>query len=189
MSFEFEPVDAIKGAFIGLRKVHSDSRGNFSELYREGWIDEAIGAKFVQQNQSFSDHGVLRGMHLQAENPQGKLVTCLYGEVLDVIVDLRPDSPTFLRSLALRLNWERGESLYSPPGCAHGFLVLSRHSIVHYNCTSFYEPAFDGGVAWDSPEIVENFGVHTRPNLSAKDRVLPTIQQYLRSLENVDDHE
>lgn len=183
MRFEFEPLPAIDGAFVMLRKVYQDDRGTFGELLREGMHPLPFPEKFVQQNASYSEFGVLRGMHLQRNDPQGKLVTCLLGEVLDVIIDLRPESPTFLRTASLRLNWQNGEALYSPPGCAHGFLSLSRMSVVHYNCTSFYNPEFDGGVRWDSPEIVEHFGHDLVPILSAKDRSLPTVKEYLKELE------
>lgn len=183
-SFEFAPLSEIDGAFVVIRKVRQDHRGNFSELYREGLLEETIGAKFVQANQSFSDFGVLRGLHFQRANPQGKLVTSLFGEVLDVMLDLRPGSPTFLRSYMIRLNWTNGEAIYVPPGCAHGFLVLSRYSIVHYNCTSFYDPKEDAGVRWNSPEIVDCFGRDANPILSAKDSRLPTVSQYLMELEH-----
>lgn len=197
MKFEWEPIKAIEGAVIMLRPVYKDDRGNFSELYREGVLEDYIGFQgnftatgereidgthFVQQNISVSTIGVLRGMHLQLGSPQGKLVTCVMGEIMDVMIDLRSDSPTFLKSTSLRLGWERGESIYVPPGCAHGFLVLSQYAAVHYNCTSFYEPENDAGVRWDSPELVDHFDGKLTPILSSKDRNLPTVQQFLKGV-------
>lgn len=177
--FSHHPLKEINGAFVVLRKIHEDSRGNFSEVGRDDIIP---GVEFVQSNCSFSHGGVLRGMHIQGENPQGKLVTCVFGEILDVGIDLRPESPTFLKSFSLSLSWKRGESVYLPPGIAHGFLALSEYAVVNYNCTTYHDPNSDGGVNWRSEEIVDRFGRRIEPIISAKDDALPTIAEYLERL-------
>lgn len=177
--FEYAAIPQIQGAYLFDRKMHRDDRGSFAEIYREGELTELIGARFVQANQSFSYQNVLRGLHIQKNNPQGKLINCLYGEVLDVMLDLRPDSPTFLKSFSVHLGFTSGMSVYVPPGCAHGFLSLSRFSVLHYNCTTIYDAESDGGVRWDSPEVVDQFGRMRMWELSPKDAILPTVQEYL----------
>ncbi len=177
--FEYAAIPQIEGAYAFDRKMHRDELGSFSEVYRDGELTELIGAKFVQCTQSFSYQNVLRGMHLQKVKPQGKLVTCLYGEVLDVMLDLRPESSTYLQSFNIHLGFSHGMSVYVPPGCAHGFLSLSRFSVLQFNCTTFYDASSDCGVRWDSPEVVERFG-RLRPwELSAKDAALPYVQDYI----------
>lgn len=178
MSFNpaFEPVGSIQGAYILDLPTYSDSRGIFSELWRSGCdFEQTIRRRMVQWNQSFSRQGILRGMHIQSRDPQGKLITCLHGRILDSIVDLRPKSPTFLGTFSTFLF--PGKALYAPPGCAHGFLVLSFDAIVHYGCTSFHNPEFDGGVRWDSPELGD--WPSRSPVLSPKDAALPLLRDYV----------
>lgn len=171
----------VHGAYIQTNKVHEDERGTFSEIYRYHDRKENE-APMVQQNVSFSFMGVLRGMHTQKENPQGKLVTCVYGSIWDVIYDIRKDSPTFGKGAALTLDFKSGESLYVPPGCLHGFLALSRFAVVHYSCTAYYDAKSDGGVRWDSPELREFFPEDIMPIVSAKDQNLPLLSEYLEQL-------
>lgn len=172
-------LDEIDGAFYVKRTIHEDNRGFFSEVLSKDLIDSR-GLEFVQQNQSFSYGGVLRGMHFQTSNPQGKLVTALYGVFLDVIYDLREDSPSFGKGAAIELDWQEGGMIYVPPGCAHGVLALSRYGILNYNCTTFYDGASDGGVNWESPELRSFFPSNISPTVSPKDAKLPYVTTYLK---------
>ncbi len=172
-------IPAIHGAAIYTRDVHSDHRGYFSEIYRNGSIPAVA---FVQQNVSQSDRGVLRGMHLQTTTPQAKLVTGLYGRVHDVLFDLRQNSPTFGHGVSIEIGQTEGQCIYVPAGVAHGFLVLSEIAIVQYNCSTFYDPAGDVGVRWDSPGIRTHFPTFIDPVLSARDRQLPPVAEYLKKV-------
>lgn len=168
-------IENIEGAYLVPLNVHVDERGQFFELLRDG------EKQFVQQNVSISRAGVLRGVHFQTESPQGKLVTCLQGTILDVIIDLRQDSPTFLETFATILSDEEPHSFYVPAGCGHSFLTLSDKAIVHYNCTSYYNKAHDAGVRWDSPELKPLYCLGSKqPIVSVKDRNLPTLAEYLK---------
>lgn len=167
----------VDGCVVTQRKVHHDERGLFSELHQ---IDRVGGLKMVaQSNYSLSHGAVLRGMHFQTKNPQTKQVTCLYGSVLDVVFDLREDSPTFLKFAMFQLNWREGTQITVPAGCAHGFLTLSQVSIIHYNCDQKYDRDSDAGVLWSSPELAEVWPADLQPTISERDRGLPTVQQYL----------
>lgn len=175
-----EPISEIQDAFMYLRKVHVDDRGSFNEVLR----DNIRGLpKFVQQNTSLSYGGVLRGMHAQKKNPQGKLVSCVYGTILDVVFDIRPNSPTFGKGIEKVLSNSMGNSIYAPPGCLHGFIALSRFAVVHYSCTTYYEAEHDGGVNWQSPEIRGFFPEDITPMVSRKDLSLPTLSEYLSKLD------
>lgn len=169
----------IQDSFFVQRNVNKDDRGLFGELWRDDWVE---GIKFCQTNIAESSLGVLRGMHFQTENPQGKLVTCLQGRILDVIFDLRPDSQTFMRGMSMLLTPVNCKSLYVPPGCAHGYVTLSNRSIVHYHCTTQYDKKSDKGVNWKSPEIMPLFGDCWRVRtVSSKDQALPFLSELMRS--------
>jgi dTDP-4-dehydrorhamnose 3,5-epimerase len=170
-------IPAIHGAAMMTREVHSDHRGYFSELYRNGSIPAVA---FVQQNVSHSDRGVLRGMHFQTTKPQAKLITCLLGRIHDVLFDLRRESPTFGQGYAVELDHAEGQCLYAPAGVAHGFLVLSEIALVQYNCSTFHDPKGDAGVRWDSPGLRSLFPSHIDPTMSARDRQLPTVADFLK---------
>lgn len=176
MNHQLKAIEQVEGAFVYKRKPYEDDRGIFSELYSERDVPQL--PKFVGLNQSFSFGGVLRGMHSQKNDPQGKLVTCLYGEILDVIVDGRQDSPTFGKGYSQILNFRSLEGLYVPPGCFHGFLTLSKFAVVLYSTTTYHDSQSDGGVNWSSPEIRQLFPSDISPILSAKDMSLPTWQEY-----------
>lgn len=166
----------IDGAFILDREnLFRDERGNFMELSRSCW-DELPG--FVQRNQSFSIHGVLRGMHTQRQNPQGKLITVSHGRIIDAIFDVRKNSKTFGQGFSMALT-NFGESLYVPPGCLHGFYVVSNGAVVTYDCTTYYKPEYDGGVRWDDEKIKGLFPPDIKPIVSQKDRCLPFLNEYL----------
>ena len=144
----------IDGLLIVEPQVHGDSRGFFMETYNLRDMQEAgLDMIFVQDNHSMSVRGVLRGLHFQKEYPQGKLVRVIRGEVFDVAVDLRENSPTFGRWHGIILSEENKKQFYISEGFAHGFLVLSETAEFLYKVTDFYRPGDEGGLAWNDPEI------------------------------------
>ena len=143
----------IDGLCLIRPRVFSDARGYFTETYNQQDMEQAgLGMRFVQDNQSASVRGVLRGLHYQAKHPQGKLVRVLFGTVFDVAVDLRPGSKTFgeWEGVTLRADFRQ---FYIPEGFAHGFLVLSERAVFAYKCTDFYHPEAEAGIAWNDPAI------------------------------------
>ena len=167
----------LPGVVIVEPKVHGDARGFFMEAHRHNrYADQGIAPEgFVQDNLSFSGGGVLRGLHFQNPDPQGKLVYVLQGEVFDVAVDIRRGAPTFAKWFGVRLTGENKRQLYVPPGFAHGFLVLSETALFTYKCTAYYNPDTDAGIAWDDPEVAIDWPVKN-PVLSDKDRHAPTLR-------------
>ena len=150
--------------------VFGDTRGYFMELHRQNKYSElGIASEgFVQDNISYSQKGVLRGIHYQNPNPQGKLVYVLAGEVFDVAVDIRRGSPHFGRWFGEVLTGENHRQLYIPPGFGHGFLVISDNALFGYKCTTYYNPEADAGFAWNDPVVGIEWPVE-HPRLSAKD--------------------
>ena len=146
---------SIPGVVVIEPLVRRDERGFFLETFhRRKFEEHGLPGEFVQDNHSFSTaRGILRGMHAQLHHPQGKLVRAVIGEVFDVAVDLRPDSPAFGRWVAEVLSEDNFRQLYVPPGCAHGYLVLSDTSHVEYKCTALYDRPDEIGLAWDDPEV------------------------------------
>ncbi|RYH24215.1 MAG: dTDP-4-dehydrorhamnose 3,5-epimerase [Alcaligenaceae bacterium] len=150
-------------------KVHGDRRGFFLELFQaERYVLAGIDRSFVQDNMSRSTRGVLRGLHLQNPRSQGKLVTVLHGEVLDVAVDVRLGSPTFGRHVRTLLTGENHRQFWVPRGFAHGFLVLSESADLFYKCDDFYNPENETVIAWNDPDISIEWGIEA-PALSARD--------------------
>ena len=144
----------IEGVYIIENKVFGDNRGYFMETYNKAQFEEAgLNMEFVQDNQSKSTKGVLRGLHFQTKHSQGKLVRVTEGEVFDVAVDLRKGSKTFGKWEGARLSAENKKQFYIPEGFAHGFLVLSDEAVFTYKCTDFYAPEYDSGVMWNDPDI------------------------------------
>ena len=144
----------IEGLCVITPTVHGDARGYFMETYNQNDMAEAgLTMTFVQDNQSCSTKGVLRGLHFQKQFPQGKLVRVIRGEVFDVAVDLREGSATYKKWFGIRLSEENKKQFYIPEGFAHGFLVLSDIAEFCYKCTDFYHPGDEGGLAWNDPEI------------------------------------
>ena len=144
----------IEGLKIITPTVYGDNRGYFMETYNYNDFKEAgIDQVFVQDNQSASKKGVLRGLHFQKQFPQGKLVRVIKGSVYDVAVDLRSDSETYGKYYGIELTEENKKQFYIPQGFAHGFLVLSDVAEFCYKCTDFYHPGDEGGMAWNDPEI------------------------------------
>lgn len=144
----------IEGLCVIEPAVHGDNRGYFMETYNQRDMEEAgLDMVFVQDNQSCSSKGVLRGLHFQKEYPQGKLVRAIRGSVFDVAVDLRKDSKTYGKWYGIELTEENKKQFYIPEGFAHGFLVLSDVAEFCYKCTDFYHPGDEGGLAWNDPAI------------------------------------
>ena len=144
----------IQGLCVIEPTVHGDSRGYFMETYNQHDMKEAGRERvFVQDNQSCSTKGVIRGLHYQKQYPQGKLVRVIRGAVFDVAVDLRKDSATFGKWYGVELSEENNKQFYIPEGFAHGFLVLSDVAEFCYKCTDFYHPGDEGGIAWNDPKI------------------------------------
>ena len=142
----------IKGLCVITPTVHGDTRGYFMETYNQKDMEEAgLTMTFVQDNQSCSTKGVLRGLHFQKQFPQGKLVRVIRGKVFDVAVDLREDSETYRKWFGIELSEENKKQFYIPEGFAHGFLVLSDVAEFCYKCTDFYHPDDEGGLAWNDP--------------------------------------
>ena len=147
-------VGGIEGLCVITPKRHGDSRGYFMETYNANDMKEAgLDYLFVQDNQSMSSKGVLRGLHFQKNYPQMKLVRVIRGKVYDVVVDLRVDSPTYGKWRGELLTEENGRQFLIPKGFAHGFLVLSDYAEFCYKCDDFYHPNDEGGLAWNDPEI------------------------------------
>lgn len=152
-------------------KVFGDERGFFLETFQAERYKEAAGIDlpFVQDNHSRSSRGVLRGLHYQVNKPQGKLVRVVAGEVFDVAVDIRPDSPTYGQWEGVILSAENKRQFWIPPGLAHGFLVLSESADFEYKCTDYYDPADEGCLIWNDPDIAIKWP-DIQPQLSEKDR-------------------
>ncbi len=166
----------LEGVLLITPKVFGDDRGFFMETYNSAkTVDKGVPEIFVQDNHSRSSKGVLRGMHFQYPQWQGKLVRAIAGEIFDVAVDVRAGSATFGEWFGVFLNDENKQQLYVPPGFAHGFCVTSDIADVAYKCTSDYQPQQDTGIRWDDPEIGIKWPV-TDPILSEKDCVLPLLK-------------
>ena len=162
---------SLKDVVILEPKVFGDERGFFLESYNEAtFAGLGLPTKFVQDNHSSSRKGVLRGLHYQLRQPQGKLLRALRGEIFDVAVDLRRDSPQFGQWFGLVLSAENKRMLWIPPGFGHGFLVLSESAEVAYKATKFYAPAFERSIAWNDPAIGIDWPLEGEPILSEKDQ-------------------
>lgn len=182
MSFEFtccklETGLEIKGLYEIYPRIFGDSRGYFLETYNEkDFFSAGLKMKFVQDNQSKSTKGVLRGLHFQTRNPQGKLVRVLDGSVFDVAVDLRNDSETFGKYYGVVLDSVKQNMFYIPEGFAHGFYVLSDSALFTYKCTNFYDPEGEGGLMWNDPILNINWNKflgNDKPILSIRDEKHP----------------
>jgi len=167
----------LPGVVLVVPDVHRDARGLFMETYharkyREGGID----ATFVQDNQSRSRRGTLRGLHAQLRSPQGKLVRTVAGEIWDVAVDIRPDSPTFGGWAGATLTEDNAHQLWIPPGFAHGFCVLSETADVEYKCSALYDPADEIAIQWNDPAIGIRWPI-ADPTLSARDQAAKALRE------------
>lgn len=161
----------IKDVKIIQPKVFEDGRGFFLETFEKKRYQEMLGIAldFVQDNHSRSSQGVLRGLHFQTINPQGKLVRVVRGEVFDVAVDIRPDSPTYGAWEGVVLSEENKTQFWIPPGLAHGFVVLSDIADFEYKCTDYYNPRYEGCLLWNDPTVGIKWPI-ANPTLSEKDK-------------------
>ncbi len=171
---------SIDGVLLIKPKIFGDSRGFFFESYtRRKYEQEGISVEFVQDNHSKSSRGVLRGLHYQISKPQDKLVRVTQGEVFDVAVDIRKDSPTFGRWEGFILSGENMLQLFVPKGLAHGFCVLSETAEFLYKCSDYYYPEDEGGIIWDDPDLNIEWPIDN-PLLSDKDKKYPLFKDIFR---------
>jgi dTDP-4-dehydrorhamnose 3,5-epimerase len=170
----------LEGCFVIEPKIFNDERGYFLESYNEKTFQNGIGqpVQFVQDNQSYSSKGVLRGLHYQTgEHAQAKLVRVLQGEVLDVVVDIRPNSKTYGETFSVVLSGENQKQFYIPRGFAHGFLVLSETATFFYKCDNFYNKESEGGIIYNDKSLNIDWKFSNDELLiSEKDAILPTIE-------------
>lgn len=174
----------IEGLLIIEPRVFNDARGYFIETYNEQRYREAgIDTVFVQDNQSCSSYGVVRGLHFQKPPySQAKLVTCTLGRVLDVAVDLRPDSPTYGQHFAVELSEENHRQFFIPRGFAHGFSVLSEKAVFAYKCDNLYHPEAEGGILLGDPDLAIDWLIPENERIiSEKDTKHPTFNEYTRN--------
>jgi dTDP-4-dehydrorhamnose 3,5-epimerase len=172
----------LKDVLIIEPNVFEDSRGLFFESFNSiTWEKLGLPFKFVQDNQSFSSKGVLRGLHFQqGEHAQGKLVRVITGKVLDIAVDIRPDSPTFGKWEFYELDGKSNKMVYIPGGFAHGFLALE-DSVFSYKCTAGYNKESEGGIIWNDPVLNIEWPIEN-PNVSEKDLILPNFESYFKKI-------
>ena len=176
-NFTFEET-GLEGCVVIKPKVFTDARGYFCETFRANLFAEAGLPVFVQHNQSLSTQGVLRGLHMQKQYPQGKLVRAMLGSVYDVAVDMRPGSPTYGKWAGVELSDSNMWSFFVPAGFAHGFLVLSETALFAYQCTDYYHPDDEAGIRYDDSAIGVEWPlarVGGQPQLSDKDAALPYL--------------
>ena len=170
----------IPGLLVFEPKIFEDSRGYFFEAYSErAFQEEGLYIKFVQDNQSYSKYGVVRGLHYQ-QNPyaQAKLVRAIEGAILDAVVDIRVGSPTYGQTFSIELSSENKKQLFVPAGFAHGFCVLSQTAAVMYKCDAFYNKEAEGGIRFDDPALNIDWGVpKDKMVLISKDLELPTLAE------------
>ncbi len=162
---------AIADVMVVEPKVFGDARGFFLESFNQQAFNQATGTnfEFVQDNHSRSSRGVLRGLHYQIQQPQGKLVRVVQGAVFDVAVDIRKSSPTFGQWVGVELNADNHHQLWVPPGFAHGFVVLSETAEFLYKTTDYYAPEYERCIVWDDAALAIDWRYQGAPNLSAKD--------------------
>lgn len=167
----------LPGVLLLEPKVFGDARGFFLESWnRETFAELGLDLDFVQDNHSRSAKGVLRGLHYQLNDPQGKLVRVVSGAVFDVAVDLRKSSPHFGQWVGYELSADNHRMLWIPPGFGHGFLVLSDTADFLYKTTAYYAPQWDRGIRWDDPDIGVQWPLEGAPTLSAKDQAQPLLK-------------
>ena len=169
----------IENLLIIEPQLFKDDRGFFYESYNKNNLDKVINIVFVQDNESKSDKGVIRGLHFQAPPfEQTKLVRCVSGNILDVAVDLRTNSKTYGKSFSIELSSENNKQLFIPKGFAHGFQVLSETAIVNYKVDNFYNPKSDSGIIWNDKDLSINWNLDLKPNISLKDSKLISFKEF-----------
>lgn len=169
----------IPGSFTFFNELHKDTRGTFFEAFNEKqWSELGLPIEWKQDSLSINKKGALRGLHIQLNNPQGKLIRCLSGTIIDCALDLRPASPWFKKYFLVQLDSNQ-KAFYIPPGCAHGFVATSSEAVVYYKCTTIYDQASDAGV---NP-FCRELGVTWQGNqyiYSSKDACLPSLSEFLK---------
>ena len=174
----------LKGCFILEPRKFEDERGYFFESFNEKTFNDLTQTttNFVQDKQSYSKKGVIRGLHAQAgEHAQAKLVRVLKGEVIDVAVDARPNSPTFGQHVAVHLSAENNKQLFVPRGFLHGFSVLSEEAVFFYKCDNFYNKESEQGILYNAPELKIDWGIDSGAEIvSEKDIILPTFNEFFK---------
>jgi dTDP-4-dehydrorhamnose 3,5-epimerase len=159
-------------------QLFKDDRGFFYESYNKNNLDKVINIDFVQDNESKSNKGVIRGLHFQLPPfEQTKLVRCVIGKILDVVVDLRTNSKTYGKSFSIELSSENNKQLFVPKGFAHGFQVLSEEAIVNYKVDNFYNPKSDSGIIWNDKDLSIDWSLDIKPVLSLKDLKLISFKE------------
>lgn len=167
----------LAGVVILEPQVFGDDRGYFLETYRaDRYATAGIETTFIQDNESFSSQGILRGLHYQLKQPQGKLVRVGQGEVYDVALDIRVGSPTFGQSFGVLLSGVNKRQFYVPPGLAHGFYVMSQTATFIYKCTDYYAPDDEYGILWSDSDLNIDWPLTGVPKLSSKDAILPSLK-------------
>jgi dTDP-4-dehydrorhamnose 3,5-epimerase len=176
MAYQVTPT-ALPGVLILEPKVFGDARGFFYESFNAQDFAQTIGlaVTFVQDNHSRSAQGVLRGLHYQIQQPQGKLVRVTEGEVFDVAVDIRRSSPSFGQWVGVHLSADNKRQMWVPPGFAHGFVVLSASADFLYKTTDYYAPEHERCIAWNDPSIGVDWPIHAPPLLAVKDAQAPSL--------------
>jgi len=173
---KFTPSPSLPEVIIIEPDVFPDERGYFMETYhQEKFSGGGIDIRFVQDNQSLSERGTLRGLHYQIKRPQGKLVRLLYGEVFDVSVDIRRSSPHFGKWFGITLSGDNKKAVYIPPNFAHGFCVLTDTAEFFYKCTDFYQPDYERAIRWDDQDLAIDWPIRD-PILSERDAACPFLR-------------
>ena len=168
----------IAGVYIIEPQVYGDNRGYFCEVYKKNIFDENnLVFHFVQDNESKSKKGVLRGLHFQKKHPQAKLVRVIEGEVFDVAVDLRKNSSTYGKWVSVILSSDNKKMFFIPKGFAHGFVCLSKTATFSYKCDDYYHPEDEGGILWNDPDIGIKWPKNIQVLLSEKDKNNPTLKE------------
>ena len=169
----------LEGVYLITPEIFEDERGYFFESFMQSEFYKKFKINFVQDNEVFSkDSNVIRGLHYQIDNPQGKLVHVVLGAIKDIVVDIRIGSPNFGKYFVATLSAENHKMLYVPKGFAHGYLVLKENTIVHYKCTDYYNPDSEYGIKWDDPSLNIPWGI-LNPTLSEKDNMLPFLKEQM----------
>tara|TARA_X000001036_G_scaffold237735_1_gene221780 strand:- start:1641 stop:2186 length:546 start_codon:yes stop_codon:yes gene_type:complete len=166
----------LEGLFIIKPEIFEDDRGYFFESYRQSKFTDKLDCNFVQDNEVLSkNNNIIRGLHYQLENAQGKLIHVVRGAINDIVVDIRVGSKNFGKSFSIKLSSRNHKMIYIPEGFAHGYLVLEKNTIVQYRCTNYYNPKFEYGIKWNDPDLNIDWGI-SDPLLSKKDENLPFLK-------------
>ena len=168
---------ALEGVLLLKPTIYNDDRGYFFESFKENIFDKiGLNLKFIQDNEVYSNNiGIIRGLHYQLKNPQGKLVHVVSGAIRDVIVDIRTNSPDFGKSIIIDIDSRSHNMVYIPEGFAHGYLVIEKNTIVQYKCTNYYDANSEFGILWNDKDLNIDWGV-SNPFLSDKDSKLPKLK-------------